>query len=120
MAKARSGGGYTSNKYHTSKSAQKVEPKARAVSPGAVDALGQAVAFKKPPLQSGPGYTPGKVPTTGVGKATTRPDTPAPGSGRTTYASGSQGTYGKVNPGEPRPGPRDILSQFGPEATGKR
>ncbi len=100
MAKARSGGGYTSDKYHTSKSAQKVEPKAKAVNPGAVDALGQAVAFKKPPLQSGPGYTPAKVGSTGIAGARQGHQGAGPGGGgRTIFPSGSQ---------SPAPAPKEM------------
>jgi hypothetical protein len=120
MAKARSGGGPTMKPYHTSRSAQKVEPKARAVNVATVAQQGMGVQFKREPLISGQGYTPKPMGATGVGKATTRPDTPGPGSGRTTYASGAQGKYGPVNPGEPKPAPRDILSEYGPEASGKR
>jgi hypothetical protein len=37
------------------------------------------------------------------------------GTGRTIYKTGSQGTQGTTNPGNPRPQQRDILSQYGPD-----
>jgi hypothetical protein len=125
--KIKSGGGITSNKYVTSK-APKVEPRSKAMSPEAVAQQGAATAFKKPPLVQGPGYTPAKVGATGVGKATVRPDTPGPGSGRTTYASGSQGSYGPVVQGETNRAPdppatapgKDILGDFGPESRSRK
>jgi hypothetical protein len=114
MAKAVSGGGITSNKYHTTK-AYKVEPVANKASPAGANQLGAAVQFRKEPLiQQGKGLNPPPVGPTGVpgyfnsAKA-------GPGSGRTIMRSGSQSTYGPVNPGEPKPAPRDILSEFGPE-----
>jgi hypothetical protein len=114
MVKMISGGGLTSNKLVQSRKG-KVEPKAKAVSVEATAQQGMSTAFKKNPLYGGKGYEPQKVGPTGVGKATVRPETPGPGSGRTTYAKGTQGLYGPINPGIPKPAPRDILSEFGPE-----
>src|SRR2546430_16218351 len=108
------GGGIQSNKYVTSK-APKVEPKAKAMSPEAVAQQGAATAFRKPPLVQGAGYTPAKVGPTGIGKATVRPDTPGPGSGRTTYASGSQGS---TPPAREMPKGRDTLAEFGRDIPG--
>ena len=116
MPKIVSGGGITSNKYVTSKSA-KVEPKSKAMSPEAVAQQGAATAFVKPPLVQGPGYTPTKVGATGIAKATVRPDIPGPGSGRTTYASGSQSPTPTA---EPMAKGRDTLAEYGPEASGKK
>jgi hypothetical protein len=120
MAKARSGGGLTSNKLVQSKRG-KQEPKSHKVSVPAVAQQGAAVQFKKSELQQGPGsgYQTKAVPPSGI-PGTYNAATQGPGSQRAVYRSGSQSTYGKVNPGEPRPKPVDILSQFGPEATGKK
>jgi hypothetical protein len=120
--KIESGGGITSNKYVTS-SKYKSEPVAQKASPAGAAQQGMATQFRKEPLIQGHGYEPGKMAATGVGKATARPDTPGPGSGRTTYASGSQGSYGPAARGETNRAPDppatkpgvDILSQFGPE-----
>jgi hypothetical protein len=109
--KIKSGGGITSNKYVTSK-APKTEPISRKASPAGVNQMGVATQFKKEPVISGKGYDPAKVGPTGVQKATVRPDTPGPGSGRTTYASGSQSP---TPPAKEMPKGRDILSQYGPE-----
>jgi len=38
-----------------------------------------------------------------------------PGTGRTVYASGSQGTHRPEAQGGPQPAPRDILSEFSPQ-----
>jgi hypothetical protein len=81
---------------------------------GASSPLGASTQFVKQPLQAGKGYEPKSMGPTGVpGKYNAA--TQGPGSGRTVHPSGSQSTYGKVNPGEPRQAPRDILSEFGPE-----
>jgi hypothetical protein len=43
------------------------------------------------------------------------------GTGRTLYGqSGSQGTHGSVNPGNPPAKNTDILRQFGPDVPGRR
>ena len=92
MTKTHSGGGRTP--VHAS--APKVEPKARAMSPGAVSQLGAHVGRQRAvePLVAGPGYKPPVGPTqSGVG----------PGAGRTVHRSGSQGQQGPVAPGEGRP-----------------
>jgi hypothetical protein len=117
--RANSGGGIQSRVVKQSK-AYKSEPVANKASPAGANQLGAATAFRKEPLiQQGKGLNPPGVGATGVpgyfnsAKA-------GPGSGRTIMKSGSQSQYGPVNPGEPRPAPRDILSEFGPEASGKR
>ena len=127
MSKARSGGGLTSNKLVTSRAGYKVEPVANKASPAGSNQQGQAVQFKKEPLiQAGKGYNPLPVPPTGApGKYNSAWQ--GPGSGRTVYRTGSQSTYGPVNPGERNKAPdvpaatpgRDILSGYGPEATNK-
>jgi hypothetical protein len=114
--KIKSGGGITSNKYRTSK-APKVEPIAKKASPAGVNQMGVSTAFKKEPVISGQGYTPAKVGPTGIGKATVRPDVPGPGSGRTTYASGSQGA---TPPAKEMEKGRDILSEYGKDIPGRR
>jgi hypothetical protein len=119
MVKVKSGGGLTSNKLVQS-TKRKQEPVANKASPAGASQRGMATQFRKEPLiQQGKGYNPPGVPATGVpGKYNSA--TQGPSSQRTVYRFGSQSTYGKVNPGEPKPAPRDILSQYGPEATGKR
>jgi hypothetical protein len=109
------GGGISGSKVVSGKAGWKVEPKPKAVSVPAAAQIGRSEQFAKGPLETGPGYKTKPMSATGVGKATTRPDTPGPGSGRTTYASGSQGKYGPVNPGIGKPAPRDILSEYGPD-----
>jgi hypothetical protein len=104
MAKARSGGGITSNKLVQSK-APKVEPRSKAISPEGVAQLGAATAFQKKPLDMGPGYQP-VGPTSNMGQG--------PGANRTTYKCGSQGLQGSVNPGHSAPA-KDILGSFGPD-----
>jgi hypothetical protein len=116
VMKIKSGGGITSNKYVTTR-ALKVEPKAKAMSPEAVAQQGAATAFVKPPLVAGKGYTPGAMGPTGIGKATVRPDTPGPGSGRTAYASGSQSP---TPPAREMEKGRDILSEYGRDIPGRK
>jgi hypothetical protein len=94
------------------------EPKTHRGNPAGVAQQGMATHFKKEPITQGKGYEPKAMPATGVpgyfnsAKA-------GPGSERTIMRSGSQSQYGKPVP-DPAGPPRDILSQFGPEATGKR
>jgi hypothetical protein len=109
--KIKSGGGINSNKVVQSRG-PKVEPVAHKVNPAAAGQLGAAVQFKKPELEAGKGYQPGAVPGIGIGKATTRPDTPGPGSGRTIYGSGSQSP---TPPATGMPAGRDTLGEYGPE-----
>jgi hypothetical protein len=120
VMKIKSGGGIGGNKVVQSQSGWKQEPKPKAVSVPAAAQLGMAAQFRKGPLEVGPGYTTKPMAATGIGKATSRPDTPGPGSGRTTYASGSQGQYGPVNPGIGKGAPRDILSEYGKDIPGRR
>jgi hypothetical protein len=86
-----SGGGLRSNKLVQSRSS-KSEPRSHKVTPGAADAIGQTVAYKKPPLEAGRGIT-SVGPTDNV-KAV------GVGGGRTTLRCGSQGLHGQVVQGE--------------------
>ncbi len=108
MAKARSGGGITSNKIVPSK-APKVEPKPRAINPGHMaTSLGGKVGTRKAitPMNAGPGYKTPVGPSPSMGQG--------PGANRTIHHCGSQGAHGPVNPGH-SPGRRDILGEFGPD-----
>jgi hypothetical protein len=128
MVKIVSGGGIRSNKTVQSKSGWKSEPRSRAVSVESTAQLGASTAFREPDLYSGRGYKQSAMPRTGVPGATVRPDTPGPGSGRTTYAKGTQAHYGPnppnaVNKAPDVPGAkpgRDILSDYGYEITRRR
>src|SRR5262249_13719482 len=120
------GGGIQGNKVTQSRAGYKVEPVAKAASPAGVNQTGVRAQFRKEPIMSGPGYTPKPVPATGI-PGSYNAATQGPASQRTVYASGSQSTYGPVNPGVrdrapdvpgAKPG-RDILSDYGPEASGK-
>jgi hypothetical protein len=115
----KKGGGYGS-RVHRDSRAPKTEPRARAISPGGVNMLGNMVGdhathvkgstgFRGEELVRGKGYMPPKGPTDNV-KAV------GVGGGRTTYACGSQGVQGSVNPGKPSAS-RDILSEFGEESS---
>jgi hypothetical protein len=114
MVKIVSGGGITSNKYVTSKTA-KAEPIARKVSPAGVAQQGMATQFRKEPLISGVGYEPGPKGSTRL-SGTYNPAREGPGSGRTTYRSGSQSATPQANE---MPKGRDTLSELGPEKRGR-
>jgi hypothetical protein len=107
MVKIKSGGGLTSNKLREFKDPKR-EPVTHKGNPAGVAQTGLAHQFKPQPMTSGKGYEP-KGPTSNMGQG--------PGANRVIYRSGSQ---------SPTPAPKqmekgtDILSQFGPEATGKR
>jgi len=116
--KIKSGGGITSNKYTTSKSGQKVEPKSRAMSPEAVGQQGAALAFARKPLEQGPGYTPGKMAATGIANAHKGPAGAGPGGyGRTIYKSGSQSPTPVAHGMAPG---RDTMAEYGPESVTSR
>jgi hypothetical protein len=73
---------------------------------------GKSTGYKGEPMLTGKNFQPvkfGNELALNVGKG-------GPGTGRTVYASGSQGTQGSVNPGKPSPS-RDILGSFGPESS---
>jgi len=101
MAKL-TGGGILGNK-NVSPGVRTGSP-SKATSPCAAAQIGASTAFKKENVEVGPAYNSGvklgneKALDVGAG---------GPGAGRTTMKSGSQGTYGPVNPGEsPRNTPR--------------
>ena len=102
MAKIRSGGGITSNKF--------VQPGIRtgsprkATSPAAASQLGQAVSFKREQVEGG-----GKALQSRLGnEVALNVQGGGPGKGRETFRSGSQGTHGPTVTGEPRqPGTAD-------------
>jgi hypothetical protein len=110
--KIKSGGGLTSNKVVQSKHA-KSEPVSRKASPAGAAQLGAATQFRKENLIGGKGYEPGPKGSTGL-SGTYNPAREGPGSGRTTYRSGSQSQTPQANE---MPKGRDTLSEFGP---GKR
>jgi hypothetical protein len=84
-----SGGGMNSNKVVQSRSGYKVEPRSTAIDPAGVSQRDVSTAFRKTPVEVGPGYSPGKMPATGV-KGTYNPATQGPSSQRTVYPAGSQ------------------------------
>jgi hypothetical protein len=109
MAKAKSGGGITSNKLVNV--GLRTGSGSKGSSPAAASQLGQSTAFRKEQVDSERGYSGGgkygNELATNVGKG-------GPGAGRTVMRSGSQGTYGAVvNPGSPPA--RDTLREYGPE-----
>jgi hypothetical protein len=120
----KSGGGIQSRQV-SHRHEPKVEPKAHKANVASGAQQGLSTQFPKAPLQQGPGsgYEPKPMGPTGVpGKYNAA--TSGPGSGRTVYRSGSQSTYGPVNPGQVNRAPdppatgapgRDILSDYGPE-----
>jgi len=111
--KIQSGGGYTSNKL-VRPSVQTGDARtARKMDPGAVDQLGQAVRFKKDPIQQGTvkQVELGNACALNVGKG-------GPGTGRTIHASGSQSQHGPVA-GTPRGPTPDILREYGPDMPGR-
>jgi hypothetical protein len=113
-----SGGGITSNKYKTSKSGEKVEPKPRSVSPEGIGQFGLSHQFKPKELFNGPGYSPQKQGDTGIANATKGPSGAGPGGyGRTIFRSGSQSP---TPPAREMPKGRDTLSEFGPDVPGRR
>src|SRR4029077_6330372 len=88
--KMKSGGGYNSQVVKHSQG-WKVEPKAKAVNPASAAQLGRSEQFRKPPLEQGKGYEPGKVGATGIANARQGHSGVGPGGGnRTIYRSGSQ------------------------------
>jgi hypothetical protein len=89
MAKQLSGGGLHSNKLVQAKT-PKVEPRSRAISPGAVSKLGMATAEPKPKLDAGRGYSTPKGPSSNMGQG--------PGANRTVTRAGSQSKTPAVKP----------------------
>jgi hypothetical protein len=117
-----SGGGYGSRQ-HRDVRAPKVEPRPRAVHPGGVGQLGEMQGshvtrgeesnYRGDPFYRGRGYATPVGPTDNVAAV-------GCGGGRTVYASGSQGTQGKVAAGNPPRQGRDVLSDYGPESSRPR
>ena len=118
MARTGRGGGYGSRvvKHVT---APKVEPRPRTVHPGGVGQLGEMQgshvtrgedsSYRGDPFYRGKGYATPVGPTDNVAAV-------GCGGGRTVYASGSQGTQGTTNPGNPRPVPaRHVIESYGPD-----
>jgi hypothetical protein len=93
-AKARSGGGLTSNKLVHPK-VRVGPPRSDVMSPSATDMLGQQTSFKKPPLQKG------TMPQVRSGNDVAEATVCGPGGSRTVYARGVQSTYGATAKGEP-------------------
>jgi hypothetical protein len=98
----------------------KKEPVAKKASPAGISQMGVSVQFKREPIISGSGYTPAKMPSTGV-PGYFNAAKQGPGSGRTIMRSGAQSHYGSNPPNAintvrdvpaTKPG-RDILGDFG-------
>lgn len=109
--KARSGGGYLSNK-HRSVGIRTGPARTDVVSVEAVSDLGQRTAFPKPDLIKG------TAPQVRSGNDVAASTVCRPGGSRTIYRSGFQALSGKVSQGEGKIGGnagKDILSEFGPE-----
>src|SRR5262245_10088871 len=108
MAKARSGGGITSNKL-VRPSVKVGPPSTNKVNPERVAQIGAETQFTKPPLITGtmPQVPLGNAVALNVGAG-------GPGTGRTIYKTGSQSQHGPAI-GLTKPTGRDILSQFGPD-----
>jgi hypothetical protein len=99
----------------------------RSTNPGGVGQLGnlqgshvtrgQDSSYRGDPLHSGRSFQPvpfGNQVALNVGGG-------GPGKGREVMASGSQGTHGATNPGNPRPVPsRHIIESYGPESSRPR
>lgn len=113
MAMKGSGGGGYGSRQHRDVRAPKSEPKPYAKRPAGVAQIGNIVGdhvtnrdstgYKGERMDRGRGYSPPVGPTDNVAAV-------GCGGGRTVYASGSQGTQGSVNPGNPRPNTyRDAL-----------
>ena len=120
MRRSGTGGGFGSRQ-HRDVRAPKVEPRPRAVHPGGVGQLGEMQgshvtrgedsSYRGDPFYRGKGYATPVGPTDNVAAV-------GCGGGRTVYASGSQGTQGATNPGNPRPVPsRHVIESYGPESS---
>jgi len=105
MVTIKSGGGITSNKYVTSRSGMKTEPRSTAINP----------------VEAGPGYSTKPRGDTGIAGARKGPAGAGPGGyGRTIYKSGSQSP---TPPAHGMPAGRNTLAEYGPDsvtARGKR
>ena len=120
MSKVRSGGGIQGNK-NVKVGVRAGSPSTNVINPAGTRQLGNAVERETvQPLQRGSAKAAtelGNALATNVGKG-------GPGTGRTIYGSGSQGTWGSPAQGEADHAPdvndmsggRDILGEFGPES----
>jgi len=116
MVRITSGGGYNS-RVVSHANAPKQEPKAKAVSPSAVDQMGQATTFKKQELFQGQTLKQGPMPAAGIANTSKGPAGAGPGGyGRTIYAKGSQSP---TPPAREMPAGRDILSEYGRDIPGR-
>jgi hypothetical protein len=104
---------------HVESRAPKIEPRAHARNPAAVAQYGQLQgahvtrggesSYRGDPDWVRRGYATPVGPTDNVAAV-------GCGGGRTVYASGSQGTQGTTNPGNPRPVPaRHVIESYGPD-----
>ena len=117
MVKVQSGGGINSNRTVQSRSGYKTEPRSTAIDPAGVSQRDVSTAFRKTPVEVGPGYSPGKMPATGIANARKGPPGAGPGGGgRTIYASGSQSPTPSARQ---MPAGRDILSEYGRASPGR-
>jgi hypothetical protein len=112
MKKMHSGGGRTHVEVK-----QRLGARAEGIRPGAVSQIGTAIDPKartpmKGPMPAGGGVPLGNAIATNVGKG-------GPGAGRTVMPCGTQGMHGPVA-GQVRPQGRDILSEYGPEISGRK
>jgi hypothetical protein len=109
---------------HVESRAPKIEPRPKAVHPGGAGQLGQSQGshvtrgeesnYRGDPFYRGRGYATPVGPTDNVAAC-------GVGGGRKVYASGSQGTQGGANPGNPRPVPsRHMIESYGPESSRPR
>jgi len=98
MAKIKSGGGITSNKFV--QPGIKTGSPNKGSSPGSADQLGQAVAFKREQVEMGKAYQGSKL----GNELALNVGAGGPGKGRETFRCGSQGTHGPTVAGEPRQG----------------
>jgi hypothetical protein len=121
MVAIKSGGGINSNKTVQSRSGGKVEPRSTAINPSGVSQRDVSTAFRKEPVEVGPGYSTKAMPATGIANARQGPAGAGPGGfERTIYKSGSQSP---TPPAHGLPAGRDTLAEFGSDsvtARGKR
>jgi hypothetical protein len=117
--KGHSPGGGIKSRVVRHVTASKSEPRPKAVHPGGVSQLGssqgshvtrgQDSSYRGDPFYRGKGYATPVGPTDNVAAC-------GVGGGRKVYASGSQGTAGATNPGNPPAVPdRHIIESYGPD-----
>jgi len=109
MVKVMSGGGINSNKTVQSRSGAKVEPRSTAIDPAGVSQRDVSTAFRRTPVEVGPGYSTKPQGDTGIANARKGPPGAGPGGGgRTIYASGSQSP---TPPAREMPPGRDVFNE---------